>query len=112
MHFPGFRSIATQTPVNVEEPRFIEFVAKEGKTVEQFVAELIGTHLVARDGNRLCLTTIHCGIVQAPNGDIFAGEDNTGLLTKWAEKQIGKPISQWNILVIRLGEDDSSRINS
>jgi hypothetical protein len=71
--------------IDVTEPAFTAAVAREGLAMDAFIAGLIATRLVARDGDRLTLTTKQCSCVILPDGRYVAAENNTGRLSRWLD---------------------------
>ncbi|WP_447725688.1 DUF6602 domain-containing protein [Sphingomonas koreensis] len=69
--------------VLMDDPDLLGFLAKAGRQPDGFFQSLVDTNLVARDGNRLILTTIECATVILPDGRSIAAENNTGRLTRW-----------------------------
>jgi Domain of unknown function (DUF6602) len=103
-------SLCRGNEVTVTDLSFRKFVLEEGKSVDEFVTELINTRLVARAGDRLVLTTVRCEVVVTPKG-VFAADNSTGLLTKWLEKETGKSRSDWKVLVVRnVREGDEGQV--
>lgn len=83
--------------VDTKEPDFISFVTEEERSVEAFVDSLIGTHLVARNGDLLELVTTRCVTAVLPDGRYVAADDNTGRFTRWLDKfmeRCEKPASE------------------
>lgn len=74
--------------VDVTDSDFFDFIVKNGWNVEDFIASLISTRLVARNGNLLVLTTDHCQVVVTREGKIVAAENCDGQLTKWLAKNL------------------------
>ena len=68
---------------------FLELASQDAQTVEEFVLSILETGLVAKDGNRLVLTTMQCDMVVTPEG-IFAAENNAGQLTAWVNRAMNR----------------------
>jgi hypothetical protein len=68
---------------NLKDPEFIAYIEQSGQTVDQFVARLLETQLVALDGDVLCLTTEQCQCAILSDGRYVAAENNSGRLTRW-----------------------------
>jgi len=73
--------------IDVSDDEFINFVGSYGLSVEDFVASLLGTGLVAMNCTRIELITEECACVILPTGQFVAAENNTGRLTRWVEKR-------------------------
>lgn len=67
----------------------LELAYQDEKTVDDFITALVETGLVAKDSDRLTLTTLQCTIVVMPDG-IFAAENNAGQLTAWVNQSMDK----------------------
>lgn len=92
--------LCNEQPVRLTDPGFIEFASQEDGGFDAFIQSLVVTQLVAVEGEELKLTTLKCQAV-CIGGNYYAGENNSGLLTKWIEHQLGKRMDEANILVIR-----------
>jgi hypothetical protein len=68
---------------NIKDPEFISFIERSGQTVDNFIASLLETQLVALDGDNLCLTTEQCQCAILADGRYVAAENNSGRLTRW-----------------------------
>jgi hypothetical protein len=68
---------------------FLKLASQDDQTIDEFVSTLIETGLVAKDRNRLKLTTMQCEMVVTPDG-IFAAENNAGQLTAWLKQSMNK----------------------
>ncbi|MDI1327530.1 MAG: hypothetical protein PSV23_12125 [Brevundimonas sp.] len=71
--------------VDIDEPEFVVFIQGEGMAVEEFVASLISTRLVALNGKTLELLTTECACAILPDGRRIAAENNTGRLKRWLD---------------------------
>jgi len=74
--------------IKITDRDFIEYLSKQGESVSDFTEALIGTNLVALDGNLLQLTTFDCTMAILPDGRFVAGENNTGRLDRWIKNFI------------------------
>lgn len=72
--------------VSITDPELLAYLETQGRERDVFFQSLINTTLVARDGERLVLTTRECAIFLLPDGRTVAGENNTGRLTRWLER--------------------------
>ncbi|MGJ0485998.1 MAG: DUF6602 domain-containing protein [Methylomicrobium sp.] len=95
--------LCNELPVRLTDPDFIEFASKEDGGFDAFIQSLVMTQLIAIEGDELRLTTLKCEAI-CIGGIFYAGENNSGLLTKWIEHRLGKRIDESNILVIRDNE--------
>lgn len=68
------------------EPNLLAYLSSHGGESEAFFQSLIDTNLVARDGERLVLTTVECAMALLPDGRSIAAENNTGRLTRWMQR--------------------------
>lgn len=59
-----------------------------GEITEALIGKVTKTGLVARRGNELFLTTEQLRVGMLSDGRCFAGEDNTGQLSRWAIKEM------------------------
>lgn len=86
--FVIFNELCNEGSVDISEPKFVEYMGKEGLSVESFVADLRKTGFVALDGNLLKLTTVEmmCGIF--PEGGFAVAENNTGRMTRYMHRKI------------------------
>lgn len=78
-----FHALCNGEDVDVTEEAFRLVAEREGGTTEAFIEALVSTQLIARDGDRLELTTTGCAVVAAPDGKFYAAENNTGQLMPW-----------------------------
>lgn len=91
--------------IDMTDKSFIQFAEGEPGGFAAFIQSLIDTRLVAKKGDHLVLTTVHCQAIVAPDGNFYAAENNSGQLTSWMAEIIGKPKEEWKMLVIRPGGD-------
>ncbi len=73
---------------NIDDLDFIKFIESKGWNRKEFVQSLLDTSLVALDGNTLVLITEKCECVILPDGKFVAGENNSGRLTRWVDKNV------------------------
>jgi hypothetical protein len=71
----------------IKDTDFQDWLKKEGKNPEQFVASLTETGLVALDGDELRLITEKCMTAVLPNGQFVAAEESTGRFSRWLKKR-------------------------
>ncbi len=83
----AFMKLCRDGYIELDDEEFKAFVAEEGENFESLVESLVNTQLVAMQRNRIVLTTIQCQVVATPEG-AFAGENNDGQLTAWANNQL------------------------
>ena len=53
-----------------------------------FVSSIIQTKLVGIDGHEIILLTTHCECIVMPDGNIYAADNKTDKLTRWADKKL------------------------
>ncbi len=94
--------------VSAIDQDFIDFAEKKTGSVDSFVENLLSTHLVARKGDEIVLTTMECQVVFF-EGKCFAAENNAHQLTRWLEAKKDKPIEDWSTLIVRTFEDDKKQ---
>ncbi|MUL11859.1 DUF6602 domain-containing protein [Aliivibrio fischeri] len=73
----------TQGEVSVLEPDFIQFIAQEGLSVEEFISQIISTNYVAFGDNKLSLTTENLVTAILPDGRFVVAENNSGRFDAW-----------------------------
>jgi len=83
-----FNCLCSSDPVYVNDKDFKEFIGNEGGSIDEFVQSLIKTGLVARNGDKLELTSYQCQCVILPDGRFCVAENNSGRLSRWVKKQI------------------------
>ena len=84
--FATIQSLCEGSVVRFDDPKFIAFLTERGLDVDQFKQDLLETRLVAVSGNEIELITEQCQCVILPNGELVAGENNTGRLTRWMRR--------------------------
>jgi hypothetical protein len=72
--------------IDTTDPDLLAFLADRGREPQEFIASLVKTTLVAREGTMLVPTTVQCEIVLLPDGRFVAGENNTGRLSRWVNR--------------------------
>lgn len=87
--FAGINMLCKGGSISKADSEFIEFVAKKGIKVEEFLARLVETRLVATKGNEIRLITEECLCVAMPDGKFYVGENNTGRMERWIAKYSG-----------------------
>lgn len=75
--------------ISKTDPELIKFVAEKGIDVEEFLARLVETRLVATKGDEIRLITEACLCVAMPDGKFYAGENNSGRMERWVAKHSG-----------------------
>ncbi|MDY0957749.1 DUF6602 domain-containing protein [Sphingomonas sp. CFBP8993] len=78
--------LCREESLSATDPRVLSLAEEAGYDAEHFLSSLVETSLVARDGNRLVLTTVECRTVILPDGRLIAADDNTRRLTRWLER--------------------------
>ena len=71
--------------IDITDPELCTYITDSGLNFDEFVASLIETRLIARNGDKLELTTVECACMILPDGRYVAAENNTGRLTRWAD---------------------------
>lgn len=71
---------------NIKDFDFLNYLKKEGISIDDFISTLLKTGLFAMDDNDLVLIAENCTSMILPSGDIVAAENNTGRLTKWLKE--------------------------
>jgi len=72
--------------IDTSQQDFISFLTVAKQSVDEFISNIVATGLVARNREKLELTTTECKCAILPDGRYIAAEDNTGRLTRWVEK--------------------------
>ncbi len=78
--------LCREESMSATDTRVLGLAAEAGHEPENFLSSLVETTLVARDGDRIVLTTVECKTVMLPDGRLIAADDNTGRLTRWLER--------------------------
>jgi hypothetical protein len=73
---------------DITNKELVEWLNKQDIEVDEFVASLLKTGLVAKSNNHLELTTEQCQCVILPTGEYVAAENNTGRLTRWVSTRL------------------------
>lgn len=74
----------------VTDPELQEFLLSKGYNPAAFIDALCRTTLVAREGDRLQLTTTCCQVVVLPDGRYVAADNNTGRLSRWLDRYMAR----------------------
>jgi hypothetical protein len=72
--------------IRLDDDVFRALSAEEGTETNKFAESLVKTRLVALSGNELQLTAEELKVIRTPDGELVAGDDNTGRLTRWVER--------------------------
>lgn len=88
--FTVINQLCTGEILDITDRKLRTFIADAGLDFEEFVTSLIGTSLVARNGNKLELTTVECSCMILPDGRYIAAENNTGRLMRWVGRYMQK----------------------
>lgn len=78
--------LCQEEAIDITDPELRAYIRDEGLDFDEFIASLIKTRLVARNGNALELTTVECCCMILPDGRYIAAENNTGRLTRWVNR--------------------------
>ena len=65
-----------------------QFATSTGHDIEGLVQSLVDTHLVAREGDRLYLTTERLDVLIVPGFGNVAAENNRDQLTEWLSRRM------------------------
>lgn len=87
--FAAFALLCAEGVISILSEPMARFSREAGSTVEEFVAGLVATSLVARRDDSLELTTEECRCVILPDGRLAVADDNSGRLTRWIAKHFG-----------------------
>lgn len=88
--FVIFNQLCRSDGIDITESAFVEYISKEAKSVEDFVADMRKTGYVALDGTimRLTTTELMCGIF--PDGGFAVAENNTGRMTRYMHRKMAE----------------------
>lgn len=86
--FAVIAALCAGSDVSLEDSNLASSLEEEGMDAHQFASELARTGLVAIDGNWFELTTERCQAIILPTGEMIAGENNTGRVTRWFERYL------------------------
>lgn len=86
--FQLVEELCRKAEVDITDRDFVSFYGEGTGSVDSFVADLVATRLVARDGNLLKLTTTTCMCVIMPDGRYLAADNNTGRFERWINKSL------------------------
>lgn len=84
--FTIFTILCEGGEVDITEPDFIAYIQRDGYTVDEFIAAILKTHLVALDKPLLKLITHECTCAILPDGRFVVADNNSGRLTRWIAK--------------------------
>ncbi|PWR12061.1 hypothetical protein DKT69_25040 [Micromonospora sicca] len=84
-----FSALLRGNEVDVRQPELLAFLAERRADIDQFIASMVATQLVALNGTRIELITERCKIIPLPDGRIVVADDNTGRLTRWVIAKYG-----------------------
>ncbi|MFC0530834.1 DUF6602 domain-containing protein [Phytohabitans kaempferiae] len=76
--------------VKVDDPKLLEWLRAQKVAPEDLCRRLIATRLVAMHGKEMKLITIDCLCAVLPSGEYVAAENNTGRLSRWIDRRIGR----------------------
>lgn len=84
--FTVIQRLCDGRPVRLGDAATLEYLRASGTDPDDFKESLVRTRLVALRGDELQLITDECQCIILPNGEFIAGENSTGRLTRWLEK--------------------------
>jgi hypothetical protein len=73
------------------DPEFVQIASQVAGGVDAFLRSLLETDLIAVDNQYLRLTTVNCLIAYTSSGKWIAGENNTGQMEAWLNRDHPSP---------------------
>jgi hypothetical protein len=86
--FVAIERLCAGMPVRADDQELIAYLTARAVTIDDFMAGLIGTGLVARQGDELQLTTDQCQCAILPDGSFVAAENNSGRFDRWLSARL------------------------
>jgi hypothetical protein len=84
--FAVMNALCVEGSLSLEDTRIRELSMHENTALD----ELCEMRLVAKEGSRIVLLTRLCRCVIMPSGELIVGEDSSGRMTAWVEREMTK----------------------